>query len=68
MAFHLLWDDHEFCYFDPLNVQDMANKMLDTLNDPVTLTELRQMGLKVARSFNWNSTVEKTCDVIRKML
>ena len=46
-------------YFDPRNVQDMAEKMNQLLNNPQVRQEMIERGQKNLRSFSWRKMTEK---------
>jgi glycosyltransferase involved in cell wall biosynthesis len=55
-------------YFDPYDVNDLSIKLELILANNELRDALREKGLARARSFTWERSVSKTCDVIQKML
>lgn len=55
-------------YFDPSDVNDLSSKLELILVNNDLRDSLREKGLARARSFTWDRCVNRTCDVIQKML
>ncbi len=55
-------------YFDPLNVQDMADKITEILDNEKLKTELITKGKKVASLYSWRHCAEQTLEVYSKAL
>ncbi|GMX60384.1 glycosyltransferase family 1 protein [Paenibacillus elgii] len=55
-------------YFDPLNVQDIAEKILIVLKDNKLKNELISKGRIRAKSFTWESCANKTNKIIGEIL
>ena len=55
-------------YFDPSDVNDLSSKLELILVNNELRDSLREKGLARARSFTWHHCVNRTCDVIQKML
>ncbi|NVN98814.1 MAG: glycosyltransferase family 4 protein [Geobacteraceae bacterium] len=53
---------------DPLNVADIADKMLDLAASPERRALLRSAGLARAALFSWQETARRTTDVYRKVV
>jgi len=52
-------------YFDPFDVEDMAEKIESVVYDPRLASSLRQRGLAQARQFSWKRSAEETAKVFR---
>lgn len=55
-------------FFNPSDPKDMADGILEALEDQALRKELVRKGLERARMFTWEDCAEKTCGVIRAML
>lgn len=55
-------------YFDPLDVNDMAAKIRDVLDDPKLREQLIKRGHKRAASFSWTRMAKQTLGVYKKAL
>jgi glycosyltransferase involved in cell wall biosynthesis len=55
-------------YFDPLNLQDISQKITELLDDPQLRLKLRQRGIEVAAAYSWRRMAEQTLDVYNKFL
>lgn len=55
-------------YFDPTSSDDMAQVILDTLNNKELLQKLREDGPKHAKKFSWHKMAEQTLEVYEKAL
>ena len=56
--------DHAALYFDPLNVEDMADRMVTISTDRDMYNECRRLGLERAQAFTWDACVERTLQII----
>ncbi|MCL1815373.1 MAG: glycosyltransferase family 4 protein [Treponema sp.] len=56
--------NHAALYFDPHDVEEMADRMVD-LTDRELARSLSQKGLERAKAFSWNDCAEKTFSLIR---
>lgn len=54
-------------YFDPNNVDDMAEKITKIVNDEKLRKVLIEKGKKQAQKFNWDKTAKQTLDVLREV-
>ncbi len=52
-------------YFDPFNVEDMANRLLELASNPTSCTRLREAGIERTRLFTWESCAGKTAEGLR---
>ena len=55
-------------YFEPLDVEDMAAKLVMIASDAELGQQLREKGLKHSRFFTWDACSEKTADALRTNL
>lgn len=55
-------------YFDPLEVGDIATKLVAIASDTELCQQLRERGLKHSRLFTWNPCSEKTAEALRANL
>jgi glycosyltransferase involved in cell wall biosynthesis len=55
-------------YFDPLNVQDMAEKISTLLSDKILVRGLVAKGKKQVSKFSWRKMAEQTLNVYRDVL
>jgi glycosyltransferase involved in cell wall biosynthesis len=56
--------EHAALYFDPLSIEDMADRMLTISNDSAIYQECRRLGLERAQAFTWEKCVERTLQII----
>lgn len=55
-------------YVNPLDEDDISQKIKDVLENPKKQTEMRQKGFIQAKKFTWTKTAEQTADLYRKVL
>lgn len=55
-------------FFDPTDVEDMAEKILDLLTDSQKRESLRVKGLNRVKAFTWEKAARQTWDVYAKLL
>ncbi|MGB9621714.1 MAG: glycosyltransferase family 4 protein [Brevinematia bacterium] len=55
-------------YFNPLDIEDIANKLIKATSNTSLLEELRQKGIERAKKFNWETTAKETIKVIKQLL
>lgn len=55
-------------YFDPLDVNDMANKINDVLTDSALRKELIKKGSRQAATYSWKRMAEQTLAIYRSVL
>ncbi|MDR2517363.1 MAG: glycosyltransferase family 4 protein [Spirochaetaceae bacterium] len=53
-------------YFDPLDVEDMADRMVTLSSNRDLARELRGRGLERVKAFSWDRAVERTLAIIRE--
>jgi len=56
--------EHAALYFDPLNAEDMADRMITVSTDREIYNECRRLGLERAKAFSWDKCVERTLQII----
>ena len=55
-------------YFDPLQVEDMANALIEVATDPMLCKRLIGAGLERSRMFTWESCASQTAGALRACL
>jgi glycosyltransferase involved in cell wall biosynthesis len=55
-------------YFDPLKVEDIADKLILMASDPALWRQSREKGLRRSKLFTWQSCSEKTVNALRASL
>lgn len=55
------------CYFDPEDVEDVAETLAGLLRDPARRSELSLQGRRRAARFSWSSTARQTLNVYRRV-
>jgi glycosyltransferase involved in cell wall biosynthesis len=50
--------------FDPLNASDMAEKVLQLLDDPAFAARIASLGKKRSEAFSWAKTAQETADIL----
>lgn len=55
-------------YFDPLNVEDMANCLVQLASNPTLCNRLADAGLERSRLFTWDSCARQTAGALRMCL
>lgn len=53
-------------WFDPNNIDQLAQSMKYLMGDPATQQRLREQGLAYAQRFTWEKTTKQTFDVLTK--
>jgi len=56
--------DHGALYFDPLDIEDMADRMITVSTDSAIYNECRTLGLERAQAFTWEKCAERTLQII----
>ncbi|MCL2758657.1 MAG: glycosyltransferase family 4 protein [Treponema sp.] len=56
--------EHAALYFDPVNVEDMADRMITVSTDREIYNECRRLGLERAKAFSWDACAERTMQII----
>jgi len=55
---------HAALYFDPLNSEDMADRMITVSTDRNIYNECRNQGFERVKAFSWDRCVERTLQII----
>jgi glycosyltransferase involved in cell wall biosynthesis len=58
--------DHAALYFDPLDPEDMADRMVTLASDRELYKELSRLGLERAQTFSWDRCAERTLAIIHE--
>ena len=53
-------------YFDPLNVEEMADRMVTLATDRAVARECRQRGLERSKVFSWDACATRTLEIIQE--
>jgi glycosyltransferase involved in cell wall biosynthesis len=56
--------EHAALYFEPLNAEDMADRIVTVSTDRNIYNECRRLGLERAKAFSWGKCVERTLQII----
>ncbi|MCL2180168.1 MAG: glycosyltransferase family 4 protein [Treponema sp.] len=56
--------EHAALYFNPLDVEDMADRMITISTNRDIYNECRRLGIERAQTFSWDRCVERTLQVI----
>jgi glycosyltransferase involved in cell wall biosynthesis len=56
--------EHAALYFDPMSIEDMADRMITLSTDRNIYNECRQLGLERAQFFSWDKCVDRTLQII----
>ncbi|GHV42576.1 mannosyltransferase [Spirochaetia bacterium] len=57
---------HAALYFDPLDVEDMADRMVTLTTKREIARECRRLGLEQVQSFSWDRCAERTLELIQE--
>ncbi|MBF0491211.1 MAG: glycosyltransferase family 4 protein [Deltaproteobacteria bacterium] len=55
-------------YFNPYNFKELADLIINLLNDKKLQEVMRAKGLEQAKKFTWEQTLKETCQVIDRLL
>ncbi|MDR0449939.1 MAG: glycosyltransferase family 4 protein [Treponema sp.] len=58
--------EHAALYFDPLNAEDMADRMVTLATARDVYRECRRLGLERAKAFSWDRCAEMTLRIIQE--
>ncbi|MCL1836956.1 MAG: glycosyltransferase family 4 protein [Treponema sp.] len=58
--------EHAALYFDPLDTEDMADRMAALASDRALHENCRILGLERAKAFSWDRCAERTLEIIRE--
>jgi glycosyltransferase involved in cell wall biosynthesis len=54
-------------YFDPYDVENMADVMMTALTDPVGRSEKKELMAKQIDGFSWEKNAKQTIDLYKKV-
>jgi glycosyltransferase involved in cell wall biosynthesis len=57
---------HAALYFDPLDCEDMADRMVTLSSDRQIYNECRRLGLERVQAFSWDKCAERTLRIIHE--
>jgi glycosyltransferase involved in cell wall biosynthesis len=55
---------HAALYFDPMNAEDMAERMITLTTNREVYRNCRQKGLEQVRNFSWETCAKRTLEII----
>lgn len=55
-------------YCNPYEPRDIANRILNVLGSEAVRLDLTRRGLEKARQFTWSACIQRTCEVIERLL
>ena len=58
--------EHAALYFDPVNIEDMADRMVTISTNRDIYNECRRLGLERVKAFSWERCVESTLQIINE--
>jgi len=58
--------EHAALYFDPVNAEDMADRMVTVSTDRNIYNECRNLGLERVKEFSWEKCIERTLQLIHE--
>jgi glycosyltransferase involved in cell wall biosynthesis len=58
--------EHAAVYFDPMNVEDMAERMVTLTANRDVHRECQRLGLEQARKFSWETCAKRTLEIIQE--
>jgi glycosyltransferase involved in cell wall biosynthesis len=58
--------EHAALYFDPIDPEDMADRMVTLACDRAQYQECRRLGLERAQAFSWDRCAERTLQIIQE--
>ena len=58
--------EHAALYFNPLNAEDMADRMVTLTANRDVHRECRRLGLEQARNFSWDACAKRTLEIIQE--
>jgi glycosyltransferase involved in cell wall biosynthesis len=60
--------EHAALYFDPLDSEDMADRMVTITTNRDTYRECRRLGLERVQNFSWDRCAERTLQLIQEIV
>jgi glycosyltransferase involved in cell wall biosynthesis len=58
--------EHAALYFEPLDAEDMADRMVTLTTNREVYRECRRLGLERVKSFSWDRCAERTLNIIQE--
>jgi glycosyltransferase involved in cell wall biosynthesis len=58
--------EHAALYFDPMDSEDMADRMVTITTNRDTYRECRRLGLERVQNFSWDRCAERTLQIIQE--
>ncbi|GHV16084.1 mannosyltransferase [Spirochaetia bacterium] len=58
--------EHAALYFDPLDPEDMADRMVTLVSNRDIARECRALGLQRVKAFSWDGCAKRTLEIIRE--
>jgi glycosyltransferase involved in cell wall biosynthesis len=58
--------EHAALYFDPVNAEDMADRMVTLTTDREIYRNCRRLGLEQVQFFSWDRCAERTLRIIQE--
>jgi glycosyltransferase involved in cell wall biosynthesis len=59
--------EHAALYFDPVDVEDMADRMLTVSGNNEVYQDCRRLGLERAKLFSWEACIKRTLQIITEI-
>jgi len=56
--------EHAALYFDPVDVEDMADRMVTISGNSEIYQNCRRLGLERAKMFSWDDCIKRTLQII----
>jgi glycosyltransferase involved in cell wall biosynthesis len=60
--------EHAALYFDPLDSEDMADRMVNLTTNRDVARECRRLGLEQAQNYSWDRCAERTLQLIQEIV
>ena len=60
--------EHAALYFDPLDAEDMADRMVTLTTRREVYRECRRLGLERVKAFSWDRCAERTLQIIQETI
>jgi glycosyltransferase involved in cell wall biosynthesis len=59
--------EHAALYFDPMNAEDMADRMVTLTSNREVYRKCRALGIERVKSFSWDICARRTLEIIQEM-
>ncbi|MDR2468498.1 MAG: glycosyltransferase family 4 protein [Spirochaetaceae bacterium] len=60
--------EHAALYFDPMDAEDMADRMVALATDSELYQQCRAAGIERARNFSWDACAERTLQILHEIV